>query len=124
MTTEQFSGSLFLFDLNNFWSPSKSGQEFDVWCFGSGLEGYSKHNTNESWPLSLDAFGGRRIKQISCGNGYWCILWNSLLPSFTLFLTTDGRVWSVGKGKHGRLGQGTLNSTSSPKMLGILSILN
>ncbi|EOD29477.1 E3 ubiquitin ligase [Emiliania huxleyi CCMP1516] len=72
------------------------------WGIGGGYLGHGDEQ-NQWQPKEVEAFAGRRVVAVSAGSDH------------SLALTTDGRVWSWGYGRDGRLGHGDEQRQLLPK---------
>ena len=85
----------------------------NVFCWGSGEDGQLGLGSRESFRspmmVELGGLGALRVTQVVCGGRH------------TLVLTSNGLVFSWGRGFHGRLGHGDDSSLDAPKVIGALS---
>lgn len=78
------------------------GTKFEDSKIGDETNDYSSP-LNQVLPFGDDE--SNKAVQISCGD------------SFTLVLDETGKVWSFGKGTHGRLGHGNDKNVEEPKLI-------
>jgi len=87
---------------NHSFAVSKSGAVFGWGKNAFGQLGLSDEG-NKKFPSQLKTLRSIRVKYIACGD------------DFSVFLTSDGGVFTCGAGMYGQLGHGSLNNETLPR---------
>ncbi|KAJ1524442.1 hypothetical protein ONE63_010939 [Megalurothrips usitatus] len=87
---------------NHSFAVSKSGAVFGWGKNSCGQLGLSDC-VNRKYPAQLKSLRSIRVKFIACGE------------DFSIFLTSDGGVFTCGSGMHGQLGHGSLSNECLPR---------
>lgn len=85
-----------------------------VWTWGRGDQGALGYGDYLAYPkptrLDINAFAETRAVMIACGGFH------------TMVVTADGRLWTFGRGKDGRLGQGDEEERLTPTLVLALEV--
>ena len=87
-----------------------SGKEGQTWSFGDNSYGKLGHGSeateaNEVVPRLIEALSRAVVRQVAAGADH------------SMVLTRDGKVWTWGSGRSGRLGHGNTESQRLPKLV-------
>ncbi|VAI75172.1 unnamed protein product [Triticum turgidum subsp. durum] len=87
------------------WHSAALTKEGEVYAWGRGEHGrlgFGDDKSSHMVPLKVQLLAGEDIVQVSCGGTH------------SVVLTSDGRIFSYGRGDHGRLGDGRKVTTGHP----------
>uniref|UniRef100_A0A453RTD8 RCC1-like domain-containing protein n=2 Tax=Aegilops tauschii subsp. strangulata TaxID=200361 RepID=A0A453RTD8_AEGTS len=87
------------------WHSAALTKEGEVYAWGRGEHGrlgFGDDKSSHMVPLKVQLLAGEDIVQVSCGGTH------------SVVLTSDGRIFSYGRGDHGRLGDGREVTTGHP----------
>ncbi|GJN03583.1 hypothetical protein PR202_ga21045 [Eleusine coracana subsp. coracana] len=87
------------------WHSTALTEDGEVYAWGRGEHGrlgFGDDKSSHMVPLKVEALAGEDIVQVSCGGTH------------SVALTRDGRMFSYGRGDHGRLGYGRKVTTGHP----------
>ncbi|CAM0911580.1 unnamed protein product [Alopecurus aequalis] len=87
------------------WHSAALTKDGEVYAWGRGEHGrlgFGDDKSSHMVPLKVQLLAGEDIVQVSCGGTH------------SVALTSDGRIFSYGRGDHGRLGYGRKVTTGHP----------